>query len=784
MNSRRISLKARLNFVFLPLFLFFIAAVIVLNYFIVKDNIDEMIDDELDRLSNSVSINLETLMNSAMKKHLEGIAWESKSMAEDYYDLYRTGTFTWDESFGRVRDKLSSRRIGKNGGLFVVDIDGFPKKTRTIIEPDLEIEDSRLKSFVVTALENVEGYFEFTWSDPASGKEIGKFVYYVFVGKWNWVLFAISDRDEVKNLVDVEDISDDVLALKIGENGYASIMDMKGNLLVHPWNQNENVYDLKDAEGEFFIRKMIANRNGRLEYFWEYGEGVKKSVVYYRYIPDLKLIIWISTCLEDHYSLLTQSRNISLLILVLSILVIFPIVVFSGSAVTKPLAGIIDTFKDITENLNFKEVAVHGNKEVVELGSFFNVMIREIKRYHEELHSEIAERKAAQIELQEKEKRFRVMLEQLPLPMALSRNGKIEYLNRVFVRTFGYTLDDFPSEREGWNLVFPEEEYREKSMFAFQEKMRQAVDGEIFEMYTEKFKCRDGRILNVEFKIALFDETVLAVFNDVTEHRKAQEMIIQSEKMMTVGGLAAGMAHEINNPLGGIMQGIQTSLNRLSPDLKRNRDVATKLGVDIGIVRAYLEERKIIDYMEGMREASHRAARIVANMLQFARKSESIFARTDLNVLIENTIEIASKDYDLKAKYDFRKVSIVRDYQKDLPPVNCIETEIEQVVFNLLKNSSQAMADITETDYEPQITIRTAKEGDQAVVSIADNGPGIEDDKIRNIFEPFYTTKKTGVGTGLGLSVSYYIVTNNHKGTLTVRSEPGERTEFTLKIPI
>ncbi|HOO72652.1 MAG TPA: 7TM diverse intracellular signaling domain-containing protein [Spirochaetota bacterium] len=279
-------------------------------------------------------------------------------------------------------------------------------------------------------------------------------------------------------------------------------------------------------------------------------------------------------------------------------------------------------------------------------------------------------------------------------------------------------------------------------------------------------------------------EFLSTIIRDVSERKHTQELMIQTEKMMTVGGLAAGMAHEINNPLGVILQAVQMISMRLACNSDADIREAVKLNIDPSQVRDYVQNRGIVQYLKGIREAGERAARIVSNMLQFSRRAESIAKYEDIHSLIENAMSIAMNDYDLKKRYDFRKIIINRDFDPDLPHVYCSATEIEQVILNLLKNAAQAMAETSEKSFVPAISIKTGTEGNNAVIEVSDNGPGIPEEALSHIFEPFYTTKQVGDGTGLGLSVSYYIITNNHKGSISVVSQKGKPTKFTIKVPI
>jgi PAS domain S-box-containing protein len=299
---------------------------------------------------------------------------------------------------------------------------------------------------------------------------------------------------------------------------------------------------------------------------------------------------------------------------------------------------------------------------------------------------------------------------------------------------------------------------------------------------------RDGaeHLLDLQFYPLVANGLAGAVIrlDDVTERERLREMMIQSEKMASVGGLAAGMAHEINNPLSSILQAAQVCLMQLDPSVAANQAAAAQCGCTIEAIRLYVEKRRIFKFLDGIREAGLRAAQIVSSMLEFSRKSESRRAPVDINAVLEHSLALAATDYDLKKKYDFRRIAIIRDFAPDLPEVLCTRTEIEQVILNLLKNAAQAMAASPDPNRVPTITLRTRREGDAMRIEVQDNGPGMEEHVRKRVFEPFFTTKEPGQGTGLGLSVSYFILTTNHGGTIRVDSQPGQGTTFRIELPL
>ncbi len=279
--------------------------------------------------------------------------------------------------------------------------------------------------------------------------------------------------------------------------------------------------------------------------------------------------------------------------------------------------------------------------------------------------------------------------------------------------------------------------------------------------------------------------------DDVTERIRIEEMMIQSEKMLSVGGLAAGMAHEINNPLGGIMQTSEVMSERLTGELAANKRAAEKVGIDMEAIHAYMEGRGIPRMLNTIRDSCSRAATIVESMLGFARSGESVFSDCDIAELIEQTLLLSGTDYDLKKRYDFKQIKIVRDYQDDLLLVTCEPQKVQQVLLNIFKNGAQAIQEMNDNrkvgaeEKQPcfTLTLRNELEAKMVRIEISDNGPGMEEEIRKRVFEPFFSTKPVGLGTGLGLSVAYFIITENLSGSLNVKSQLGVGTNFILRLP-
>ncbi|MCL4536313.1 MAG: response regulator [Nitrospirae bacterium] len=266
------------------------------------------------------------------------------------------------------------------------------------------------------------------------------------------------------------------------------------------------------------------------------------------------------------------------------------------------------------------------------------------------------------------------------------------------------------------------------------------------------------------------------------ELKAAQSQILQQEKMASIGQLAAGIAHEVNNPVGFIMSNLsslQKYVSRLSEFIDVQTETIKKLSGDGKILNAITESRKslkvdyIIDDLGNLiRESldgAERVKKIVQDLKSFSRIDEAEWKMADINAGIESTINIVWNELKYKA-------TVKKEYG-DMPLTKCNPGQLNQVFMNILVNAAHAI------EKQGEITMKTWHDNGYIYISISDTGCGIPADKIDRIFEPFFTTKEVGKGTGLGLSIAYDIV-KKHNGDIIVESEVGKGTTFTVKVPV
>lgn len=260
-----------------------------------------------------------------------------------------------------------------------------------------------------------------------------------------------------------------------------------------------------------------------------------------------------------------------------------------------------------------------------------------------------------------------------------------------------------------------------------------------------------------------------------------QNQLIQSEKLASLGELTAGIAHEIQNPLNFVNNFSEMSVE-LIEELKEERSKDKGKGER----DEELENELLADIVQNLEKITHhgkRASSIVKGMLEHSRTSSGEKELTDINALADEYLRLSY--HGLRAKDKAFNSDFQTDFDENLPQIKVISQDLGRVILNLINNAFYAVAQLSKLskDYKPLVVVTTKNIDNQIVITIKDNGAGMPEAVKAKIFQPFFTTKPTGQGTGLGLSLSYDIITKGHGGELKVESKEGEYTEFTIILP-
>jgi len=284
-------------------------------------------------------------------------------------------------------------------------------------------------------------------------------------------------------------------------------------------------------------------------------------------------------------------------------------------------------------------------------------------------------------------------------------------------------------------------------------------------------------IEDLQKKSLVIEDANKALTQTLEELKATQVQLIQSEKMASLGELTAGIAHEIQNPLN-FVNNFSEVCNELLDEMTEQLEKGNAKQV-----KAIANEVKMS--LEKINLHGKRADGIVKSMLQHSRTSNNKKEPTDINVLADEYLRLAY--HGLRAKDKSFNAALKTDYDENIGLIKIISQDIGRVILNLITNAFYAVMEkkkLQPAGYEPTVTVTTKKIDNKIIVEVKDNGTGIPQKAIDKIFQPFFTTKPTGQGTGLGLSLSYDIVTKGHGGEIKVETKEGESTAFSVILPV
>ncbi|MGD9120346.1 MAG: PAS domain S-box protein [Desulfobacterales bacterium] len=373
-----------------------------------------------------------------------------------------------------------------------------------------------------------------------------------------------------------------------------------------------------------------------------------------------------------------------------------------------------------------------------------------------EMSLDVTETKLLEQELEKSEKKYAAIFDHIPNPVFVLDMKTLEILdcNTSIETVYGYKKEELIA-RSFLELFRPEEQDRYRNLIQTKSVINQA-----------RHVGKNGRPLFVNIRISGFEhpgeKVYLVTTSDITQRLQTEQQLIQAGKMATLGEMATGVAHELNQPLSVIKTASRFFMKKI-----RNKE---KIKDDILLTMS----EEIDTYVD-------RATKIINHMRQFGRKSDVTLEKVQVNLTMEKALQILGQQLKV------RGIEVVREFEQDLPPVMADPDRLEQVFINLLINARDAIderwQDQPHQSGDKKITLKTTSNAETVTAEVHDTGTGIPAPILDRIFEPFFTTKKVGQGTGLGLSISYGIF-QDCNGSIQAVSRKDEGTGFIIKFPV
>lgn len=492
--------------------------------------------------------------------------------------------------------------------------------------------------------------------------------------------------------------------------------------------------------------------------------------------------------------------------------------------IARPLRNTVDILKDMAqgEGDRTRRLAVYGRDEVGELASAFNEFMDKLEGVYVRLQREVAERKQAQIEIQNREVYFKTLIENAPdVIMILNPDFTPSYVSPSYERNFGFSMDELlnsprlaylhPDDHEmlvkkmedalqnpgkayvlEFRAMHKNGEWRWVQAFGSNQFDDGVVNGIVINM-RDITDMKQAEIIMREYNNTLereVAERTLELQKKTDDLKQAidnlnatQDQLVLNEKMASLGALTAGIAHEIKNPLNFVNNFADLSgelVHELRQEVQKLRDTP-----DLADFDEILDLLKDIEgNVKKILEHGRRADSIVRSMLLHSRGVSGQRSEVDVNKLLDEYVHLTY--HGMRAQDNTFNIEFDLNYDESIGNIEIVPQDVSRVFLNIINNACYATAERMrrkEPGYKPLLSVRTADQGDKVEIRIRDNGTGIPEEIQRDIFNPFFTTKPAGKGTGLGLSISYDIVVKEHHGELSYESKVGEYTEFIITLP-
>lgn len=617
---------------------------------------------------------------------------------------------------------------------------------------------------VSKSIKQKNGYIEYEWKNPDENVVYKKAAYANTFKNWDWTLGTVFYKTKTIEILERAGVKDLIKKARFGESEYSYILDKNGVILIHPKLSDEQVGKY-GSFGPSFMKMVKDRQEGTVEYNWKNDwndkkEPFKRKIAHYRYLPDLEWFV-VTAAYEDVYVkdlLINLVRPLFYFVLVIVFFVVFVSFVFSRSIVGH-INLIVSRLKSSSSAGLLDKIPVKRKDELGAISNYFNQFIDKVNDYNNKILAEIGDRIEIEKRLELSEKKFSKIFYSNPDPILLINlsDRQVIDVNTSASVVFEY-LDCELIDKSLYEIVLWKDEKALESFFDIISSLGQIRN------YETVFVKKSGEVFVSLVSAELVDinskKSIVIIAKDISELKKIenervemQKQVFQASKMASLGEMASSVAHELNNPLTGVL-GFAQLLKKKSVD-----------------------KPEIVDKLDKIIHSSTRMKGIVDHLRRFSRKSnKKDWTSLEVSTPIKNAVEL------LEGQLKQRDIECSLSVCENLGKIWGDSNQLESVFQNFISNSRDAFDSLVDIERHKiiRVTIQNVIGGVKVIYS--DNAGGMTQEVADKLFDPFFTTKEAGKGTGLGMSIVRGVI-DEHRGTISFSTRLGDGTVFELFFP-
>jgi len=751
-----VKIRTQLTLYLGPFVLIIVAAILGLNYYLIRNALIQKAKDDLIKIEQSMGRSSDALLGTAIVNYLRGITEANLNIIEDYYTKFRTGKITEQEAKDAIHSHFLTEHVGKSG--YPVAVKRVGDKLFLDIHP-------YQRGFECTNTEGCQqwnkvrnGYTEYDWKNPTENSFRKKAAYVREFPEWNWIIGASSYRDEFVDLVRIDDLRKLIQPGRINSSGFFYVFDKNYKILIHPELEGTDGKLLVDAKDTMILQRLQESKSGFITY-QKKDSSTGKNTLKYATILKLEGYNWYLVATGSYCEVLKpveHFRKVTIVMVLFACAALILLIYLLSRKITRPLVVLeqaVTEFYTTQEPMSWPSFSV---QEVDVLGNAFAQMTGELAHSMQTLQEKVI---ALAISEQEKVESWQLLdsiINSMPSviigitpEMHVNKwNNRAETLSkRTRTEVHGLHLKDALPEIKEYLDVISGSMIKQESNVV-------------------NYECKDSldhtRIceLTVYPLVSNGNKGAVIRIDEITDRVEMEQRLRQSQKMDAIGQLAGGIAHDFNNMLSGIMGAADLLRLKADPEL--------------------------MPLITIISTAADRAGELILKLLAFSRKEKIALDPVDIHTIIGDTVEILKHTLD-------KKISVYIELEAKRHVIMGDLSQLHNGLLNIGINAGHAMP----TGGNLTFTTRVIKldplfceqsqfdltPGWFVQTTIRDDGCGIPIAHRKRIFEPFFTTKQESSGTGLGLAAVYGTVVQ-HNGAISVYSEVDLGTEFQLLFPL